>query len=107
MENNSKQFKSATELKVEMMNAATKVMTAFYSDIVYDLEKVDDLAKRKRDGHFYWAVRKTGTHTRSTDKELVELKQNCGESIVFTALVGRSIKEDTFEIVYQNKEEEK
>lgn len=103
----SKTFKSATDLKKDMLDTAMKVMEGFYSDIIYDLEKVDDLAKRKRDGHFYWAVRKTGTHTRSTNKELEELKQNWGESIVFTALVGRSIKEDTFEIVYQNNEEEK
>lgn len=103
----TKTFKSATDLKKDMLDTAMKVMEGFYSDIIYDLEKVDDLAKRKRDGHFYWVVRKTGTHTRSTNKELEELKQNWGESIVFTALVGRSVKEDTFEIVYQNKEEEK
>lgn len=62
MENtNSKQFKSATELKREMVDVAMKVMTNFQSDIVYDLEKVDELAQRKRDGWFYWAVRKMGT----------------------------------------------
>ena len=100
MENNSKQFKSATELKVEMMNAATKVMTAFYSGIVYDLEKVDELAQRKRDGWFYWAVRETGTHTRSTCKELDELKATAGNDIIFTALIGRNVENDTYEIVY-------
>lgn len=102
----TKTFKSATDLKKDMLDTAMKVMEGYYSDIIYDLEKVDDLAKRNRDGYFYWAVRKTGTHTRSTNKELEDLKKDWGDSIVFTAIVGRSIKEGTYEVVYQNMEEE-
>ena len=52
----TKTFKSATDLKKDMLDTAMKVMEGFYSDIIYDLEKVDDLAKRKRDGRYkaYW-----------------------------------------------------
>lgn len=101
MENtNSKQFKSATELKREMVDVAMKVMTNFQSDIVYDLEKVDELAQRKRDGWFYWAVRKMGTHTRSTCKEFDELRAAWGKDIIFGALIGRSVEKGIYEITY-------
>lgn len=100
MEKSDKKFNSAVDLKKEMVDAAMSVMSGFYSDIVYDLEKVDELAQRKRDGWFYWAVRETGTHTRSTCKEMDELKKTAGVDILFTALIGRNVKDNTFEIVY-------
>lgn len=101
MEN--KVFKTARDLKKEMVNVAMPVMSGFYSDFVYDLEKVDAMGAKKWDSHFYWAVRKNGTHITTTCKELDELKENYGEDLKIIALVGRDTKKDTFEIIYERK----
>ena len=98
-----KSFDTATELKKEMVNSAMSVMTGFYSDIVFDLEKVDELAQRKHDDWFYWVVRQTGTHIRNTNKEYEELKKDLGKSVLVAALIGRSVESGTFEIVYEKQ----
>lgn len=61
-----RKFTSKTELKQEMLNVCVQYMEAFHKDVVLDMEQVDELAERKRDGWFYWAVRKSGTHTRTS-----------------------------------------
>lgn len=86
-----------------MVNSAMSVMTGFYSDIVFDLEKVDELAQRKHDDWFYWVVRQTGTHIRNTNKEYEELKKDLGKSVLVAALIGRSVESGTFEIVYEKQ----
>lgn len=86
-----------------MVNAAMSVMTGFYSDIVFDLEKVDELAQREHDGWFYWVVRQTGTHLRNTNKEYEELKKDLGKSVIIAALIGRNVKENAFEIIYEKQ----
>ena len=96
-----KQFANKTELKQEMLNACVQYMKAFHKDVVLDMEQVDELAERKRDGWFYWAVCKSGTHTRSTSAKFDELVKACGEDqIIIKALIGRSVENGNFEILY-------
>lgn len=96
-----KQFTDKTQLKQEMLNVCIQNMEAFQQDVVYDMEHVDALAERKRDGWFYWAVRKNGTHTRSTCAEFEELCKNWGEDeIIIKALIGRSVEGGYYEILY-------
>ena len=96
-----RKFTSKTELKQEMLNVCVQYMEAFHKDVVLDMEQVDELAERKRDGWFYWAVRKSGTHTRSTSAKFDELVKAWGEDqIVIKALIGRSVENDYFEILY-------
>ncbi len=101
MEN--KIFKSARELKKEMVDAAMTKMTGFYSDIVWDLERVDELSEKEYGGHFYWAVRATGTHTRETCEEINMFKKTWGEDLLIVALIGKHAKSETYEIVYERK----
>ncbi len=96
----SKIFTSARALKKEMVNIAMSVMEGCYSDIVYDLEEVDCMAEKNWNSHFYWLVRKTGTHTCDTNEELNDLKATLGEEAKVIALVGRDVKKNIYEIVY-------
>lgn len=98
-----KQFKTATDLKKEMMSVASQVMVAFMSDLIEDFEKVDELSGRKRDGWFYWAVRDCGTHTRSTSADFDECCKSWGEAIKIKALIGFIASTGTFEILYTKK----
>lgn len=96
-----KQFTNKTELKQEMLNVCVQYMEAFHKDVVIDMERVDELAKRNRDGWFYWAVRKRGTHTRSTSKNFDEFVNVYGEDkIIIKALIGHSAEKGYFEIIY-------
>lgn len=96
-----RKFTSKTELKKEMLNVCVQYMEAFQSDVVLDMEQVDELAERKRDGWFYWAVRKCGTHTRSTCTEFDTLVGEWGENeVIIKALIGHSVKGGYYEILY-------
>lgn len=96
-----KQFDNKVQLKQEMLNACVQYMEAYQQDVVLDMEHVDELAERKRDGWFYWAVRKSGTHITSTSAKFDELVKSWGEDqIIIKALIGRSVENGYFEILY-------
>lgn len=96
-----KSFYSHTaEVKREMIDTAMSVMTSNFSSIVSDLERIDALSIRKRDGWFYWIVRNDGTQVCSTSAEVDAVCANGEDSILIKALIGRSVAEDKYEIIY-------
>lgn len=95
-----KKFYSAIDLKTEMMKAAMSVMTANYSDIIYDFQKVEEISNSKYDAHFYWTVWSTGTRVFGKCFEMDKFKKESGHKILISALVGRHAGEDSYEIVY-------
>lgn len=96
----SKKFYSAIDLQAEMLKAAMPVMTANYSDILYDFADVEELTKSKYDSHFYWTVWSKGTKVHKMCSEMDEYKKTCKHEVLISALIGKNTKEGTYEIVY-------
>lgn len=93
-------YSLAAEVKREMVDAVMSVMTSNFSSIVSDLERIDVLSIRKRDGWFYWIVRNNGTQVCNTSAEVDAVCANGEDGILIKALISRNVSEDKYEIIY-------
>ena len=77
-----------TELKKRMLSQALPVMTGYQTDLVYDFEVIDEVAKEGIPCLMSWQIRDTGTHLvrlangESFDFALTCLEYNDYETVI-------------------------